>query len=149
MELWKTVMDRLGSLMKCNEIWNGYVTETSMSRHGRLGGHRRLIRIDPDLRGKIPALDDVNEMRHLEKAANQYLRQTPPSCKIKEIAHRLIASTFFFEKDKSSVHSVPKGGFECSGRDYFFRTLRYSGGGLPTDDSHKYRSNLLQIREWV
>lgn len=115
MDMWKTVMDRLGSLMRCNEIWNSFLAETSMSRHGRLGAYRRLIRIDPDLRGKVPALDNVDEMKHLEKATNQYLRQIPPTARIREIAHRLIASTFFFEKDKSSVRSISKG-FECSGR---------------------------------
>lgn len=126
MDMWQTVMDRLGSLMKCKEIWNNYLTEASMSRLGRLGGHRRLIRIDPELRGTVPALDDVGKMRDLERATSQYLRQASPTARIREIAHRLVASTFFFEKDKSSVQSVSKG-FECSGRRYSFHFFWVQG----------------------
>lgn len=144
MDLWKTVMDRLGSLMRCNEIWNGFLTETSMSRYGRQGAHRRLIRIDPDLRGKVPELDDVNEMRHLEKATNQYLRQIPPTARIREIAHRLIASTFFFEKDKTSIRSISKG-FECSGKGHM--PLAAPHHATSHTDRIGCRCNLLQVRE--
>lgn len=151
MDLWKTVMDRLGSLMRCNEIWNSFLTETSMSRHGRLGAHRRLIRIDPDLRGKVPALDDVDEIRNLEKATSLYLRQIPPTARIREIAHRLIASTFFFEKDKSSIRSVSKG-FECSGKEYMPLTSlcsRISRNKMLTIVLDESRCDLLQVRQRI
>ncbi|KAJ4391044.1 hypothetical protein N0V93_004658 [Gnomoniopsis smithogilvyi] len=111
-EMWTILFDRLGSLMKCKEIWNNYITETTTSRQGRLGGHRRLIRIDPELRMDVPELDAVDALAQLKRNTATYLRNNP--ARIREIAHRLIASTFFFEKDNGSIKHRGSG-YECSG----------------------------------
>lgn len=123
MDMWRMVTDRLGSLMRCSEIWDGFITQNSTtSRQGRLGGHRRLIRINPTMRGKVPDLDEVDQLRNMERSANSYLRQNQP--KIREVAHRLIASTFFFEKQKGSVRSMEVG-FACTGEYLDEKPINY------------------------
>jgi len=74
---------------------------------------RRFIRINPDLRSKVPRLDAVDELNRLEKAASENLHTN--SAKLKEVAHRLIASSFFFEKDPGSVRPT-NSGYECTGK---------------------------------
>ncbi|KAI2469692.1 hypothetical protein F4781DRAFT_431216 [Annulohypoxylon bovei var. microspora] len=76
------------------------MAETSSSDHSRISSmnRRRFIRINPDLRFKVPRLDAVDELGRLETAAMDNLDANKP--KAREVAHRLIASTFFFEKDR-------------------------------------------------
>ncbi|KAI1374424.1 hypothetical protein F4677DRAFT_447419 [Hypoxylon crocopeplum] len=113
-QLFKIAVDRFDNLLKCNTIWSNYLAESSSSDYSRVSSinKRRLIRINPDLRSKIPRLDAVGELDRLEKAAALDLQSN--SAKIKEIAHRLIASSFFFEKDRNSVKAV-ENGYECTG----------------------------------
>ncbi|KAI1161870.1 FabD/lysophospholipase-like protein [Nemania serpens] len=107
-------IDRIDKLLECNTIWNNYLAENTSSDFGRGNNliKRRFIRINPDLRFKVPRLDAVKELEQLEKAAINNLNQN--SLKLKEVAHRLIASSFFFEKDSGSVRSTAAG-YECTG----------------------------------
>ncbi|KAI0517620.1 FabD/lysophospholipase-like protein [Xylaria bambusicola] len=107
-------IDRIDKLLECNTIWNNYLAENTSSDFGRSNNliRRRFIRINPDLRFEVPRLDAVKELERLEKAAIHNLKQNSP--RIKEIAHRLIASSFFFEKDSGSVRSNTTG-YECTG----------------------------------
>lgn len=106
-DLWDIVSHKLRSDLRSEDIWQHFVTETSSAARG---GYRdnasRLIRINPDLRSTVPELDDVGEIKSLEKAAGTYLEQN--WAKIREVGHRLIASSFFFDKEKRK-------GLECSG----------------------------------
>jgi len=75
------------------------------------GDRRRFIRLNPDLRFKVPKLDEVAQLNNLRQAT---IKEMQSNMKIKEIAHRLIASTFFFEKVEASTReTVDK--FECRG----------------------------------
>lgn len=107
-DLWDIVSHRLHSALRCEEIWRRFVTETSSAARG---GYRdnasRLIRINPDLRSTVPELDAVGEIKNLERAASVYLEQNWG--KIREVGHRLIASSFFFDKERRK-------GLECSGQ---------------------------------
>ncbi|KAI0555301.1 FabD/lysophospholipase-like protein [Xylaria curta] len=107
-------IDRFDKLLECNIIWNNYMAENTSSDFGRSNNliKRRFIRINPDLRFKVPRLDDVTELEQIEKAANYNINHNSP--KIKEVAHRLIASSFFFDKDSGSVRPNATG-YECTG----------------------------------
>lgn len=107
-DLWDIVMHRLNSALRCDEIWRRFESETSSTlRGGTSNSDARLIRINPDLRSTVPELDAVSEIKRLEKAAATYLEQNWG--KIREVGHRLIASAFFFEKQR-------RRGLECSGK---------------------------------
>lgn len=57
---------------------------------------QRYIRINPDLRYGVPALDDKNRIWNLESDAKKGLEYLHPS--IRGIADRLLASCFYYEK---------------------------------------------------
>ncbi|KAI0392820.1 hypothetical protein F5Y17DRAFT_337492 [Xylariaceae sp. FL0594] len=73
---------------------------------------QRYQRICPEFISKLPRFDDVGKLDDLERETVEVLRQNP--AELVEIAHRLVASTFFFEKDVSSVKQTSSG-FTCTG----------------------------------
>ncbi|KAI3316635.1 FabD/lysophospholipase-like protein [Xylariaceae sp. AK1471] len=116
-QLINIAIDRFDKLMECDTTWNTYLVENSSADFNRVSGlnKRRFIRINPDLRFKVPRLDAVDELDRLEKATSENLHVN--SAKIKEVAHRLIASSFFFEKDNGSVKPIGSA-YECTGSIY-------------------------------
>lgn len=101
-------MHRLNSALRCDEIWRHFESETSSTPRGSTQNNAsRLIRINPDIRSAVPELDAVDEIERLEKAAGTYLEQNWG--KVLEVGHRLIASSFFFEKQR-------RRGPECFGK---------------------------------
>ncbi|KAL3422514.1 hypothetical protein PVAG01_06670 [Phlyctema vagabunda] len=110
-QLWSTVSSRFDSILNCNRIWDNF-------RMDVMGAYsperRRYIRLNPDLRFKVPALDDIAQLSNLQKATKKAVVQPSVSAKIREVAHRLLASTFFFEKIEASTKQS-KYGFECKG----------------------------------
>ncbi|KAI1736759.1 FabD/lysophospholipase-like protein [Xylaria scruposa] len=105
-------IDRIDKLLECNTIWNNYLAENTDFSRGNNLIKQRFIRINPDLPFKVPDLDAVKDLEQLEKATNYNPNQI--SLRIKEVAHRLIASSFFFEKDSGSVRPNVMG-YECTG----------------------------------
>ncbi|KAI1446662.1 FabD/lysophospholipase-like protein [Annulohypoxylon stygium] len=115
--LLKIAIDRLDNLLECNKIWDSYVADTSTSDYSKISSinRKRSIRLNPDLRFEVPRLDAVEELERVEIAAMQDLKANKEY--VVEVAHRLIASTFFFEKDSNSVRATDNG-YECTGRIY-------------------------------
>lgn len=73
---------------------------------------RRYMRICPEFLTKLPKFDDVQRMESIEQETAEALRQNHQD--IIEAAHRLVASTFFFEKDAGSVKQTASG-YTCTG----------------------------------
>jgi hypothetical protein len=75
----------------------------------------RYIRLNPDLKKAPPPLDAKNELDKLQKLVQQQLKTLEMTRKVQDVAHRLIASCFFFSK--TNVTSQDKGqGFVCTGK---------------------------------
>ncbi|KAK8017814.1 hypothetical protein PG993_014140 [Apiospora rasikravindrae] len=72
----------------------------------------RYVRICPEFLGKLPKFDEVARMDELERETARLLRQNPGE--VTEVAHRLVASSFFFEKEAASVKQTASG-FQCTG----------------------------------
>ncbi|KAI1640601.1 hypothetical protein F4809DRAFT_397901 [Biscogniauxia mediterranea] len=105
--------ERLNDQQECDKAWARF-----MSGGGGVGdamAARRYMRISPDLGSKLPRFDELPKMEEAEREAEMALRQMNPG--IIEIAHRLVASTFFFEKDPGSVRQTASG-FTCTGSIY-------------------------------
>ncbi|KAM0080880.1 hypothetical protein ACKRZS_006947 [Fusarium odoratissimum] len=113
-QLYQTGSGRLCDILNCNRIWESFFTENSQL-HGRSlpDGEQRYIRINPDLGESVPRLDDVSMSEEVERKTSRYLKQNREL--VKETAHRLIVSTFFFETDPSRIKPVGNG-FRCQSR---------------------------------
>ncbi|KAI0205198.1 hypothetical protein F4808DRAFT_473273 [Astrocystis sublimbata] len=101
--------DRLNSQRLNEKVWNNFLSAQA-SRKPFV--RQRYRRICPELFSKLPKTDDVSKIDDIEREAQEVLRQN--NSELVEIAHRLIASTFFFEKDMTSVKQKASG-FTCTG----------------------------------
>jgi hypothetical protein len=76
--------------------------------------NRRYIRINPDLGEKVPHLDEKGRLGELQKLTEKWLNKKENRETIRRIAHRLIASSFYFEVEKlEAKHQADD--FHCSG----------------------------------
>ncbi|KAI1453420.1 hypothetical protein F4805DRAFT_443421 [Annulohypoxylon moriforme] len=97
----------------CNRIWDNFITGKFTSNSPDITEERqRYIRISPELNILAPKFDDIQRIDEIEREAEEVLQQN--IFEIKETAHRLIASTFFFEKELGSVKQTPSG-YTCKG----------------------------------
>ncbi|KAJ8124529.1 hypothetical protein O1611_g9111 [Lasiodiplodia mahajangana] len=104
--------DRLNDPRATEKSWNNFLS-SHVSHNPSI--RQRYRRICPELFSKLPKFDDVARLDEVEREAQEVLRQN--SAELVEIAHRLVASTFFFEKDVSSVKQKAAG-FTCTGSIY-------------------------------
>ncbi len=74
----------------------------------------RYIRINPDIGEDPPKLDAKDQIRQLQSDTKRALKRTRMATKIKHVAHRLVASSFFF-RPASRPTAEPGDVFKCSG----------------------------------
>ncbi|KAI0137141.1 hypothetical protein BJ170DRAFT_573205 [Xylariales sp. AK1849] len=91
-----------------DQAWNTFLTGGAVDK-----AHRsRYLRVNPELFSELPKFADVSKMDDLECEVEEVLHQNPGV--VLEAAHRLVASTFFFERDPASVKQTASG-FTCTG----------------------------------
>ncbi|KAH9898942.1 hypothetical protein F4778DRAFT_178322 [Xylariomycetidae sp. FL2044] len=91
-------------------IWHRFMSGVDAPRGAT--SRRRYMRISPEFVSKLPKFDEVQKIDEISREAEEVLRQN--SAEMTEAAHRLIASTFFFEKDPGSTKQH-RGGYTCTG----------------------------------
>ncbi|KAH8736463.1 hypothetical protein BGZ61DRAFT_527409 [Ilyonectria robusta] len=113
-QLYQTGSDRLGDILNCSRIWENFLTENAQL-NSRLNpsGTQRHVRINPDLGASVPRLDDVSAIEDVERSVNRYFHQHQDL--VKQTAHRLIASTFFFQTEPDLIKVIGSE-FHCQGR---------------------------------
>ncbi|XXG95427.1 hypothetical protein Hte_001689 [Hypoxylon texense] len=72
----------------------------------------RYVRISPELNIITPKLDDIQRLDEVRREAGEVLEQN--TSQVREVAHRLVASTFFFEEDLGSMKQTTSG-YTCKG----------------------------------
>ena len=113
-----TGSQRLSEYKECDRAWQRFMSSSShhLGQHpdeGLGGGEQQhYMRISPELLMSIPKFDQIQKMDEVEQEVEEVLQQMP---EVKEIAHRLIASTFFFEKDPTSIRQTATG-YMCTGK---------------------------------
>lgn len=102
--------DGLYDHKKCDQAWDEFVT-------GRKERHNsRYSRICPELlTSQIPKFEDAQRMEELERDVERALQQEEMLDSITLVAHRLVASTFFFETEAGSVRQTASG-YVCTGQ---------------------------------
>ncbi|KAI1798690.1 FabD/lysophospholipase-like protein [Daldinia bambusicola] len=101
--------DKLNDQRQCDKAWNRFMYSSAMKDESV---KERYMRICPELLTKLPKFDEVQKIGLVEQETAEVLRQNHQD--ITEAAHRLVASTFFFEKDAGSVKQTPSG-YSCTG----------------------------------
>lgn len=100
--------DKSNDYRQGEKIWDKYVSQHTANDTD----HSRHLRLNPELFTELPKFSDITKIDELEQRTQDAIRRNPGV--ILEAAHRLIASTFFFETDPGSVKQTDEG-FTCSG----------------------------------
>jgi hypothetical protein len=80
----------------------------------------RYIRINPDIGNKPPPWDAVQQIEQLQHVTQQALDQTNLRAEIRSVAHRLVASTFYFRAASNPISELGVGdASRCIGERYF------------------------------
>ncbi|OTA56311.1 FabD/lysophospholipase-like protein [Hypoxylon sp. EC38] len=107
-----STMGNLADYQKRSRTWDQFMARRSSSNLLETAEDTsRYIRISPELNIRAPRFDDIQRLDEVEREAEEVLQQN--MAEIKEVAHRLVASAFFFEKD-DSVKQTPSG-YTCKG----------------------------------
>lgn len=102
--------DKLNNQRQCDRTWNRFMSSSAMKEEST---RQRHMRICPELLTKLPKFDELDKISSVEQETAEVLRQNHQD--IVEAAHRLVASTFFFEKDAGSVKQTASG-YSCTGK---------------------------------
>ncbi|OTB02050.1 hypothetical protein M426DRAFT_322998 [Hypoxylon sp. CI-4A] len=101
--------DKMNDQRQAERVWNRFMSSSAMKDEAV---RQRYMRICPELLTKLPKFDEVRGMGSTELETAEVLRQDHQE--VVEVAHRLVASTFFFEKDAGGVKQGPSG-YSCTG----------------------------------
>lgn len=103
----KLAKNHVRSSMDSEATWGAYMDVLQPSQDSR----SRYVRLNPKLAEDPPALDEVHRMQYLQKLTRDKFSNDK---RIQEVALRLIASSFYFEK--SAPNELREGdGFQCTG----------------------------------
>ena len=93
--------------------WNEFISERAGSDCSQ-NDKQRYVRINPDLGDRCPPLDAKQKMDELRETIAEYLSSWKATQVIKQVAHRLVASTFYFQKI-SITGTEQEGNLACLG----------------------------------
>ncbi|MBE7181251.1 MAG: hypothetical protein INR71_08590 [Terriglobus roseus] len=107
----QVLVSRVDSILNAEQLWNEFRTWAN-DPQGREG--HRYVRINPNLGFKPPRLDEKDEIEKLSRVVNEKLRRGEGyPAKIRRVAHRLVASCFYFERKE--VTPQEEGYYLCKG----------------------------------
>ena len=111
------MVNRVDNILNSEQIWQNFRNDVLGTNNA--GESRRYERINPNLGCRPPRLDEVDQLESLQRTVRDRVRMNGYyHQKISRIAHRLVASTFYFEK--LSHQQEPDGSFLCLGRPFTF-----------------------------
>ncbi len=96
----------LDDQLNCEKTWREYLATQSVALPEQA---RRTMRLNVRFPGVRPKLDEVKSLADVEEQARESAARNPD---VREIAHRLVASSFYFEKQAGAY---PGGGYTCEG----------------------------------
>lgn len=111
----KTIVE---SQLNCEEAWKKYCARAAPpGRAQSLENLRRNVRLNVEFQGPRPDLDDVEKLDNVEHCVRSYMEGPKFSAQIHEVAHMLVASSFYFEKFASGVLERSTGMYRYDGKD--------------------------------
>jgi hypothetical protein len=114
------MVNRMDNILNSEQMWQTFKKDV-LSSSKAVNEYLRYIRVNPKLGYAPPRLDDKGKLVALQMRVVDVLRQNKGyKRKISRIAHRLIASTFYFEKTEAPREV--DGHHSCQGTSNFIRT---------------------------
>jgi hypothetical protein len=115
----KTGLRKVASGIDPEQTWDKFISSSYTPNSPRpIDDSYQYIRVNPKLNMDTPNLDNVKQLEGFEREAEEVVSQD--IVRIKEIAHRLVSSSFFFEKSSNTARQVADG-YKYSGR--FFQSM--------------------------
>jgi hypothetical protein len=96
--LYRVAFNRFDNILDAQNAWDQFEQEVREPYETTNG---RYIRLNPELKSKVE-LDDVKSLEELRKRVDHCLGSIKWMIETRTVAKRLIASSFFFEKDSNS-----------------------------------------------
>ncbi|KAI0169236.1 hypothetical protein GGR52DRAFT_581416 [Hypoxylon sp. FL1284] len=93
--------DKIHDYANGDRIWDRFMAGEFTPNSAGFDSSGHYIRISPELNIPTPRLDDIERLDEVGREAGEALEQT--AHEMIKVVHRLIATTFFFEVDYSSV----------------------------------------------
>lgn len=112
--LWRTASSIIDDQLNCEKIWKDYQANVAApsKAHGA-EARRRNIRLNITFDGDRARLDDISCLDRIEQEAQRLIQED--KLEITEIAHRLVASCFYFDKTGCPPSRVT-GEYVCYGK---------------------------------
>jgi hypothetical protein len=112
------MVNRVDNILNSEQIWINFKNDTLSPREE--SEIRRYQRINPKLGYRVPRLDDKEKLESLQYTVRENLRDNEPyRKKISRIAHRLVASSFYFERIGQRKYGS---GYVCEGQSEDYTT---------------------------
>jgi hypothetical protein len=97
-------VSRIDSILNAETAWSDFCDDISLSSSENIN-KPRYIRLNPDLGYDAPSLDDTKRLSTLQIDTEKILRSPAISKEIDDIASRLIASLFYYERKTGPRHN--------------------------------------------
>jgi hypothetical protein len=96
--VFKVALKRFDNMMDAQNAWEQFEQEVREPYEPQNG---RYVRLNPEMKSRVK-LDDVSKMRELRGRVEDCMKTPKWQTQTRIVAKRLIASSFFFEKDADS-----------------------------------------------
>jgi hypothetical protein len=98
----EALLNRIDNILDCERAWNNFLADTIQSSDLK-EPYSRYQRLDLDLRSEPPRLDEKDKLDQLRATVQKSLKEKKEIEKIQLVARQLVASSFYFDKDKIPV----------------------------------------------
>ena len=108
-------VNRIDKILDAEREWKQFLADISDGKQN-LEDISRYIRINIDLGEDPPALDDKSKLTYIQSKTLAILRTAECQSFVEQVAHRLIASSFYFQKDGIIKFDEATHTWTCTGK---------------------------------
>ena len=110
-------VNRIDNILDAELEWKRFRNDMSDAKQ-RQGQGSRFIRVNLDLAREPPHMDEKDKLAELQDLGTRLLKTDEYRSVIEKIAHMLVASTFYFSKERF-WYNEDSGTWTCTGMNCF------------------------------
>lgn len=103
----------MGNILDTELEWKRFRNDISVTKQGQ-DQESRFVRVNVDLWREPPKMDEKDKLAQLQALGTKLLQTDEYRSMIEKIAHMLVASTFYFSKNRF-WHDEDSGMWTCTG----------------------------------